>query len=119
MVGRKLAARLMKDGKLGGRAIAELHLHDVVAPLPVAVRVSFRIETHISDLAVPNAPEKLIAAKPDIIFHLAGIVSGEAETNFDLGYRVNFDGTRSLFDAIRTAQISPRVVFTSSIAVYG
>ncbi len=54
-----------------------------------------------------------------MVFHLAGIVSGEAEANFDLGYRVNLDGARTLFDAIRAAQISPRVVFTSSIAVFG
>ena len=53
------------------------------------------------------------------MFHLAGIVSGEAEANFDLGYRVNLDGTRALFDAIRAAKIAPRVVFTSSIAVFG
>ncbi|TIM17300.1 MAG: NAD-dependent epimerase/dehydratase family protein, partial [Mesorhizobium sp.] len=49
----------------------------------------------------------------------AGVVSGEAEANFDLGYRVNLDGTRALFDAIRLAGFAPRVVFTSSIAVFG
>ena len=53
------------------------------------------------------------------MFHLAGIVSGEAEANFDLGYRVNLDGTRALFDAIRLAGYAPRVVYTSSIAVFG
>src|SRR5690606_19396427 len=51
--------------------------------------------------------------------HLAGVVSGEAEADFDLGYRVNLDGTRALFDAIRLAGNRPRVVFTASIAVYG
>ena len=54
-----------------------------------------------------------------MIFHLAGIVSGEAEANFDLGYRVNLDGTRALFDAVRLAAFAPRLVFTSSIAVFG
>ena len=53
------------------------------------------------------------------MFHLAGIVSGEAESNFDLGYRVNLDGTRALFDAVRLAGHEPRVVYTSSIAVFG
>ena len=56
-----------------------------------------------------------------MIFHLAAIVSGEAELDFDKGYRINLDGTRMLFDAIRLAGggYKPRVVFTSSIAVFG
>ncbi len=73
MVGRKLAERLARDGKLGA----------------------------------------------DVVFHLAAIVSGEAEMDFDKGYRINLDGTRHLFDAIRAAGHGPRVVFTSSIAVFG
>ncbi len=64
---------------------------------------------------------KIVSGRPDIIFHLAAIVSGEAELDFDKGYRINLDGTRHLFDAIRLAHIAdgykPRVVFTSSIAV--
>ncbi|RVA20796.1 SDR family oxidoreductase, partial [Mesorhizobium sp. M7D.F.Ca.US.004.03.1.1] len=69
--------------------------------------------------AEAGAAERLVASRPDVVFHLAGIVSGEAEANFDLGYRVNLDGTRALFDAIRLAGFAPRVVFTSSIAVFG
>jgi nucleoside-diphosphate-sugar epimerase len=62
-----------------------------------------------------------VADRPDVIFHLAAIVSGEAELDFDKGYRINLDGTRMLFDAIRLAGggYKPRVVFTSSIAVFG
>ena len=58
---------------------------------------------------------------PDVIFHLAAIVSGEAEADFDKGYRVNLDGTRQLFEAIRKVGdgYTPRLVFTSSIAVFG
>ncbi len=78
-----------------------------------------KIISRRGDLSDVDVAEQLIAVKPDVIFHLAGIVSGEAEANFELGYRVNLDGTRVLFDAIRAAQISPRVVFTSSIAVFG
>ena len=77
------------------------------------------VTAHTGDLAEPNAAAALVKAKPDIVFHLAGIVSGEAESNFDLGYRVNFDGTRALFDAVRLAGHGPRVVYTSSIAVFG
>ena len=73
------------------------------------------------DFAVPGAAEKLIAGRPDVIFHLAAIVSGEAELDFDKGYRINLDGTRMLLDAIRLAGggYKPRLVFTSSIAVFG
>src|SRR6185437_12302682 len=58
-------------------------------------------------------------SRPQVIFHLAAIVSGEAEADFDKGYRVNFDGTRALFEAIRQEGYVPRLVFTSSLAVFG
>jgi nucleoside-diphosphate-sugar epimerase len=75
----------------------------------------------VSDFALPGEAEKLVAERPDVIFHLAAIVSGEAEADFDKGYRINLDGTRYLFDAIRLIGdgYKPRVVFTSSIAVFG
>lgn len=118
MVGRKLTARLLADGMLNGRSITHLDLHDIVSP-DVRSSPAIKINTHQGDLAAAGAAATLIATKPDVIFHLAGVVSGEAEVNFDLGYHVNLDGTRSLFESIRQAQISPRVVFTSSIAVFG
>ncbi|WP_245469604.1 NAD-dependent epimerase/dehydratase family protein, partial [Mesorhizobium sp. M7A.F.Ca.MR.362.00.0.0] len=118
MVGRKLIARLAKDGTLRGRKITALDLHDIVPPqAPSLDGVS--VTLHTGDLAEAGATERLVASRPDVVFHLAGIVSGEAEANFDLGYRVNLDGTRALFDAIRLAGFAPRVVFTSSIAVFG
>jgi nucleoside-diphosphate-sugar epimerase len=118
MVGRKLAARLAKDGALRGRRITALDLHDIV-PAQAPDMAGAVVSIHTGDLAVPGAGERLLAGRPDVIFHLAGVVSGEAEANFDLGYRVNLDGTRALFDAIRLAGYNPRVVFTSSIAVFG
>ncbi len=118
MVGRKLITRLAKDGTLNGRKITALDLHDIVPPqAPAMAGVS--VTAHTGDLADPGAAESLVASRPDVIFHLAGIVSGEAEANFDLGYRVNLDGTRALFDAVRLAGFAPRLVFTSSIAVFG
>jgi nucleoside-diphosphate-sugar epimerase len=120
MVGRKLTDRLLRDGRLGKNEISRMTLHDVVAPAKPA-KAGFPIETGASDFAVPGAAEKLVADRPDVIFHLAAIVSGEAELDFDKGYRINLDGTRMLFDAIRLAGggYKPRVVFTSSIAVFG
>ncbi|PTE10052.1 D-erythronate dehydrogenase [Mesorhizobium helmanticense] len=118
MVGRKLVARLAKDGTLNGRKIAALDLHDIVPPQPPVLE-GVNVAIHTGDLAASGATQRLVASQPDVIFHLAGVVSGEAEANFDLGYRVNLDGTRALFDAIRLADFAPRVVFTSSIAVFG
>jgi len=108
MIGRKLTERLATDG-------AELVLHDVVPASAAGAR------SVVSDLSSPGEAEKLVAERPDLIFHLAAIVSGEAEADFDKGYRINLDGTRALFDAIRKmgAGYKPRVVFTSSIAVFG
>jgi nucleoside-diphosphate-sugar epimerase len=120
MVGRKLTERLLRDGRLGKREISRLTLHDVVAPIkPANATIPISIVT--SDFADPATAAPLIAHRPDVIFHLAAIVSGEAELNFDKGYRINLDGTRMLFDAIRLAGggYSPRLVFTSSIAVFG
>ena len=120
MVGRKLLERLAREGGLGGREIARATLHDVVEPQAPA-NAAFPSAAMASDFAMPGEAEKLVAERPDVIFHLAAIVSGEAETDFDKGYRINLDGTRMLFDAIRQVGdgYAPRVVFTSSIAVYG
>jgi len=120
MIGRKLTERLVRDGGLNGRAIAKLTLIDVVAP---SKPVGFSGETVLaaSDLSLFGAADQAIGGRPDVIFHLAAIVSGEAELDFDKGYRVNLDGTRALIDAVRKLGESyhPKLVFTSSIAVFG
>ena len=119
MVGRKLAERLAKDGGLGGRGIDRLTLHDVVEPQAPA-GAPFPVRTLTSDFAQAGEALGLVADRPDVIFHLAAIVSGEAEADFEKGDRINLDGTRFLFDAIRQVEgYTPRVVFTSSIAVFG
>ena len=122
MVGRKLAARLSADGQIGGQPIAEMTLVDVVTPQAPS-GFTGKVNAREADLSAPGEAESLVAARPDVIFHLAAIVSGEAELDFEKGYRINLDGTRYLFDAIRLANgmdgYRPRVVFTSSIAVVG
>ncbi len=120
MIGRKLADRLAAAQTLGGRAIAALTLLDIVAPVPPA-GFAGPVRPIGADLAAPGAAESAVSARPDIVFHLAAVVSGEAEADFAKGYRVNLDGTRALFEAIRRigAPYRPRVVFTSSIAAYG
>ncbi len=122
MIGRKLTTRLVADRGLGGQEITALTLVDVIAPQAPA-GFSGRVATEALDLSAPGAAARSIAGRPDMIFHLAAIVSGEAEADFEKGYRINLDGTRALFEAIRqegTRQpYAPRVVFTSSIAVFG
>ena len=119
MIGRKLADRLARDGGLAGRAVDHLMLADVVGPGGPASAAG--VDIAASDISLPGAAETLIASRPDVIYHLAAIVSGEAESDFDKGYRVNLDGTRALLEAIRHAGggYRPKVVFTSSVAVFG
>jgi nucleoside-diphosphate-sugar epimerase len=122
MVGRKLTDRLVQEGKLGGRGLTRLTLTDVVEPAKPQ-GFTGQVVTDVSDLSTPGAAAKLAALRPDTVFHLAAIVSGEAEADFDKGYRINLDSTRALFEAIRQEGLkspyNPRVVFTSSIAVFG
>src|SRR5262245_40207650 len=92
MIGRKLTERLGSDGGLNGQRIERLTLLDVVAPERPS-KVAGKIEVAAADLAAPGAAASAIAGRPDVIFHLAGVVSGEAELDFDKGYHVNLDGT--------------------------
>ncbi|WP_430249469.1 D-erythronate dehydrogenase [Neorhizobium sp. DAR64860/K0K1] len=121
MVGRKLMTRLLREGAVGGHAIEKLTLVDVVSPEKPETAIA--VDSFAVDLSTPSVAETLVEGRPDLIYHLAAIVSAEAELDFDKGYRINLDGTRYLFDAIRLAHqadgYKPRVVFTSSIAVVG
>ena len=120
MIGRKLADRLAQDGSLHGKPVERLTLLDIVPPAKPA-QFTGLVETIAADLSQPAEAGRVIAARPDAIFHLAGVVSGEAELDFEKGYRVNLDGTRALLEAIRTAGdgYKPKVIYTSSIAVFG
>jgi D-erythronate 2-dehydrogenase len=120
MVGRKFLEKLAKTGTLGGKAVREATLTDVVAPAAPA-GAPFPSTTSADDLSTPGVAEKLVARRPDTIIHLAAIVSGEAEADFEKGYRINLDGTQRLLEAIRKVGdgYKPRLVFTSSIAVFG
>jgi D-erythronate 2-dehydrogenase len=124
MIGRKLTARLARDGQLAGKTIDHAHLVDIVAPQPVA-NAPFPVTLDAFDIAASYVAAKLVAPRPDIIFLLASVVSGEAEADFDKGYAINLGGTHGLFEAVRREQAlsggayRPRLIFTSSIAVFG
>jgi len=120
MIGRKLAERLARDAVLGSDPISHLALADVVQP-ELGAPAAFDVEAVVADVAEPGVASELLSGRPDVVFHLAAVLSGEAEADLDKGYRVNLDGTRFLLDGIRTAGggYAPRVVFASSIAVFG
>jgi nucleoside-diphosphate-sugar epimerase len=122
MAGRKLVEALVAKGEVNGKLVEKLTLVDVVEPTGPA-RFAGKVEALAVDLSDPGVAARLVAQRPDLIFHLAAIVSGEAETDFEKGYRVNLDGTRELLEAIRLegkkAPYKPKLVFTSSIAVFG
>jgi D-erythronate 2-dehydrogenase len=120
MIGRKLTERLVRDRGLNGKSISKLTLIDIVTP-PQPAGFPGDALLAAADLSMDGAADKAIEERPDVIFHLAAIVSGEAELDFEKGYRVNLDGTRALIEAIRKLGegYRPKLVFTSSIAVFG
>lgn len=122
MIGRKLADRLSAEGRVGNQPVSRMTLVDVVPPAKPA-GMAGEVELLTADLSADGAAERLVSSRPDLIFHLAAVVSGEAEADFEKGYRINLDGTRHLFEAVRLAgsrtPYNPRLVFTSSIAVFG
>jgi len=120
MIGRKLTARLVESGALNGRPIEKLTLIDTSAPQRPE-KFSGIVGTFAADITEPAVIQAAVAGRPDVIFHLAAIVSGEAELDFEKGVRINLDASRALLEAIRQSGqgYCPRVVFTSSIAVFG
>jgi D-erythronate 2-dehydrogenase len=120
MIGRKLTERLVRDGGLNGWAIDQFTLTDVVAP-QAPPGFKGKVTATALDITLAGAAEKMVAGRPQVIFHLASVVSGEAELDFDKGYRINLDGGRALLEAIRAVGdgYCPKLVFSSSMAVYG
>ena len=120
MVGQKLLKKIIEIKSLNGKPISKIKLFDIVdAKYPEDCGIE--IETLTGDISKPETSKDLISSKPEIIFHLAAIVSGQAEEEFDLGWDINARGSWSLFEAVRQIgdAYTPKFVFTSSIAVFG
>jgi nucleoside-diphosphate-sugar epimerase len=115
-LGARLARTLLARGTLAGRAIDHLVLADPFAP-PADLLADARVRALAGGLLEHGAG--IAAARFDGVFHLASAVSGECELDFDLGMRSNLDSTRALLDALRAAGNVPRLVFSSSVAVFG
>jgi nucleoside-diphosphate-sugar epimerase len=118
-IGSRLARELLKRGQLNGARIDRLVLADQFAPPQAAADLArdARVEVRVGKLLDQCAEFK--ADRFDAVFHLASAVSGECEADFELGLRSNLDSTRALLDALRAAGNVPRVVFSSSVAVFG
>jgi nucleoside-diphosphate-sugar epimerase len=120
MIGRKLTERLVRDGGLNGKPIDRLTLTDVVTPQAPA-GFKGKVEARTDDLPAQGVAQQLIGQRPDVIYHLAGVVSGEAELDFEKGYRVNLEGMQHMLETVRKTGdgYHPKFIFTSSIAVFG
>ncbi len=121
-IGKKLARALLDRGQLAGadgaaQTIRELVLFDVVEA--EGLPDDPRLRTVAGDITDPAEVRRVIEPGTDGVYHLAAIVSGNAEADFDLGMRVNLDGTRHVLEACRALGTTPRMVFASSVAVYG
>ncbi len=117
MIGARLAARLAQTGEIGGAGVSELVLADLVEPK--APDAPFPTRTIAADLGTELGRAACLEHKPDLIFNLAAVVSGAAEADFDLGYRVNLDATAAFLNDIRYLGTHPKVVATSSVAAFG
>src|SRR5262245_40113964 len=115
-IGSRLARALLAGGTLAGQKIARLVLADQAFPdLPKDAR----LEPLVGDLSDPAFAARAIAPDTDSIFHLAAVVSGAAEADFDLGMRINLGGVRAVLDQARRCIRPPRLVFASSVAAFG
>jgi len=114
-LGRRVAARLAAEGKLGGKPVAALTLFDVAEPPPPR-GARFPVTLVAGDLV--ELPAAAIPPDTDVVFHLAAVVSAQAEADYDIGRRVNLRGTDAVIDACRALKRPPRVVFASSVASF-
>lgn len=119
-LGQRLAKQLL-TGPVSGPALESLTLADIV--LPPVPEAAIGSTTHVRSLQVdltdPQATRSLIDSKITAVYHLAAVVSGQAEANFDLGMAVNCDGTRNLLEAVRHQAPGAMFIFASSLAVFG
>ena len=120
-LGTRLARKLLDRGTLTDangrvREITSLTLLDVAEPAAFA---DPRVRAVAGDLADPGVIARAVTPDTDTVFHLAAVVSGQAEADFDIGMRVNLDATRALLERCRTLNHPPKFVFTSSLAVFG
>jgi len=116
-IGFKLAKALLARGTLAAEKIARLTLVDQA--FPAELPEDPRLATLAGDISDPKFAAHAIAPDTTSVFHLAAVVSGAAEADFDLGMRVNLGGMRAVLDQARRCARPPRLVFASSVAAFG
>ena len=114
-LGGRLAREILKLGQLAGQRVREVVITDLFAA-PADLLADARVKSYAGPLLEQG---EMLASGFDGVFHLASAVSGECELDFDLGLRSNLDSTRLLLDSLRRSGKVSRLVFASSIAVYG
>jgi nucleoside-diphosphate-sugar epimerase len=122
-IGTKLADRLLRGGTAISPSGAREHIAEIVlfdqAPPQQTISTDSRLKFVAGDLTHKAQVEALIAPGTESVFHLAAVVSAQAEADLDIGLAVNIDGTRHVLDACRKLSVPPRLIFASSVAVYG
>lgn len=114
-LGARLAREILQRGQLAGQSVKQLVIADLF-PAPADLQADPRVQCHAGPMLEQG---ELLASGFDGVFHLASAVSGECELDFDLGMRSNLDSTRLLLDSIRRSGQASRLVFASSVAVFG
>ncbi len=123
-LGRRLVSRLLTKGTLADsegrqRPLTHLVLFDMARPQPPAAGPELKVECREGDVTDAGQARAVVDATVDGVIHLAAVMSGAAEADFDLGMKVNLDGTRNVLEACRAGGRRPRLIFTSSLAIYG
>lgn len=123
-IGLRLAQRLLERGELTGPSggpepIDELVLFDMSAPPALPDALDGRMTVLLGEISNRDEIFQLVDRDDISVFHLASVVSGGGEKDFDLAIRVNLDGGLNVMEACRARAGLPRLVFASSIAVFG
>lgn len=122
-IGQRVVSALLARGTLPDadgheQPVSRIRVSDI-AQTTETLHDDARVEAVCGDFTAPGAARELVGADTDVVIHLAAVVSGQAEADFDLGMRVNVDGTRVLLEACRDLRATPRLVFASSVAAFG
>lgn len=123
-IGARLARRILDKGTLAGPGghqmpVSEIVLFDVMAPDRLPMDLDGQVSVITGDISDKATVDALIDRDDIAVFHLASVVSGGGEKDFDMAIRVNLTGGLNVFEAMRARQSCPRLVFASSIAVFG
>ncbi|HUP82009.1 MAG TPA: D-erythronate dehydrogenase, partial [Pirellula sp.] len=117
MLGQRLALQIAQSRKIGETPVSAMLLVDRV--LPASLASAIHSESRSVEISQPESVAKLIEWRPDVVFHLAAIVSSDAESNFDKGYQINVEATLSILETMKRLELNSRFVFASSLAVFG